>query len=276
GAHGPHRSPAAPGHSAGEREPPTVRPGPVARRSRERPRARRRRGRRSVPARDRAAGALRARAGAYRQPADVARGGLGAPARRSNPDANRRHARGEAPPEARLVGGRSPPDGPRRRLPLHLMRRVRIRFALLAVALLVPLALLVDRVVRSLDLERRMRHQVVAERVFDEMERALSEVLDAEEGRSSEKWLDVDAPALPFVVDRFQIDPDGSVRAARGSGDALTRIVGPFFRQAAVAQDKAEAEPQQRAGSTMTVEELDGKVRAPAVAAEAAKSAPSA
>ena len=156
------------------------------------------------------------------------------------------------------------------------MRPVRIRFALLAVALLVPLTLLVDRVVRSLDLERRMRHQVVAERVFDEMERALSEVLDAEESRPSDKWLDVDAPTLPFVVDRFQIDPDGSVRAARGSGDVLTRIVGPFFRQAAVAQDKAEAEPAQRAGSTVTVEELDGKVRAPAVAAEAAKSAPSA
>jgi signal transduction histidine kinase len=156
------------------------------------------------------------------------------------------------------------------------MRRVRIRFALLAVALLVPLALLVGRVLRSLDLERRMRHQVVAERVFDEMERALSEVLDGEEGRSSEKWLDVDAPALPFVVDRFQIDPDGSVRTAGGSGDALTRIVGPFFRQAAVAQDKAEAEPAQRAGSTVTVEELEGKVSAPAVADEVAKRAPSA
>ena len=155
------------------------------------------------------------------------------------------------------------------------MRRLRIRFALLAVALLVPLALLVGRVIQSLEVERRVRHQVVAERIFDEMERALSEVLDAEESRSTDRYLEAGGEVPSFVVDRFQIDPDGTVRAARGSGDGLAHIVGPFFRQASNEQEKSEAKEAQRAGSTLAVEAL-GKVQAPALADEAAKSAPSA
>jgi len=123
-----------------------------------------------------------------------------------------------------------------------------------------------------------MRHQVVAERIFDEMERALSVVLETEKGQPAEMWLDVAAQVPPFVLDRFQVDPDGSVRAARGSADSLRRIVGPFFRQEATASPKREAEPSQRAGSTVTVEELDGKVKAQerGFADEAAKTAPSA
>ena len=71
-----------------------------------------------------------------------------------------------------------------------------------------------------------MRHQAVAERIFDEMERGLSRLLDGEEERPFERYgVETRTPReLPFVVGHFQIDPDGGVRAlavaARAAGGA--------------------------------------------------------
>jgi hypothetical protein len=55
-----------------------------------------------------------------------------------------------------------------------MIGRIRIGFALLALLLLLPLGLLLNRTLQSLDLEREMRHEIVASRVFDELERVLS------------------------------------------------------------------------------------------------------
>jgi signal transduction histidine kinase len=94
------------------------------------------------------------------------------------------------------------------------MRRFRFLFAIVSLALLAPMALLVERAVRSVALERQMHHQALAERVFDEMERGLSRLLDREEQRPFEQYaIDPPPAAFPFVVGHFQVEPNGSVRA---------------------------------------------------------------
>ena len=60
------------------------------------------------------------------------------------------------------------------------MRRIRLVFAVLAVALLVPTVLLVRRALESVEVEQAARHRTVAERIFDEMERSLSMWLEGE------------------------------------------------------------------------------------------------
>ena len=127
------------------------------------------------------------------------------------------------------------------------MRKIRFVFAALAVALLVPTALLVRRALESVEVERAARHRTVAERVFDEMERSLSEFLSREEERPFGHYRFyftpegavigvgalarsplADPPDRDFVVGYFQVDPDGSVHsplrprdeeAARAAGD---------------------------------------------------------
>ena len=127
------------------------------------------------------------------------------------------------------------------------MTRIRLAFLLLAVAVLAPVGLLVRRAFESVDLERRVRHAALAERLFDEMERALSSLLAREEERPFDHYEFYYAPAeqvggpvavarsplahlpdRPFVVGYFQIDPDGSFHTpleprdevrARGAGD---------------------------------------------------------
>src|SRR5262245_53052856 len=119
------------------------------------------------------------------------------------------------------------------------MRRLRLVFAGVCAVLLVGLALLVRRAVDSVALERGLRHRAVADRVFDEMERALSEFLAREEERPFGQYRYTyappgqlgatvaltrsplaDPPTLPYVVGYFQIDPDGSLHTPlRPDGD---------------------------------------------------------
>ena len=97
------------------------------------------------------------------------------------------------------------------------MRRFRLLFLVFALALLAPLAVLVQRALQ----QRRARDAAavtrrVAERVFDEMERALSRLLEREEGQPFDGYgVDAQTPAWPFVVGCFQIDPDGRSRRCR-------------------------------------------------------------
>ncbi len=101
------------------------------------------------------------------------------------------------------------------------LARLRIAFALLALALAIPGALLVRRALASVATEREARNRAVAERVFDEMERALTELLAAEEARpvahyefaSETKSPLRERPASPLVVGYFQIEADGRVLA---------------------------------------------------------------
>ena len=108
------------------------------------------------------------------------------------------------------------------------MHRVRIAFALLVVCLAVPMWLLIDRALGGVQIEREAQNRAVAERVFDEMERALSDFLRTEDERPPAQYSfyytpegapsDVrlrsplaNTPETPFVVGYFQIDTEGAV-----------------------------------------------------------------
>jgi signal transduction histidine kinase len=96
--------------------------------------------------------------------------------------------------------------------------RLRIVFLALALALALPGALLVRRALASVALEREARERAVAERAFDEMERALTELLRAEEERPAGDY-DFASAASPLreraanalAAGYFQIDADGVV-----------------------------------------------------------------
>jgi len=112
------------------------------------------------------------------------------------------------------------------------MQALRRRFVLVAVGVLVPVALLVWRALGSVAVERRTRHEVVAERLFDEMERALSGLLAREEARPVEAY-GVGGPVplapatdQPFVIGWFEIDPRGGVRTAEAGLSPLAADVG--------------------------------------------------
>jgi hypothetical protein len=90
---------------------------------------------------------------------------------------------------------------------------------------LVPLAWLLTTVEARLDAQRRLRHEVVADRIFDELERELTSVLaqSSQQARlapgqrpAAESW-------PPFVVGYVQRTKDGNqlfTRSGSGASDA--------------------------------------------------------
>jgi len=100
------------------------------------------------------------------------------------------------------------------------VRRLRLLFAGFAAVLLVLLALLVQRAVNSAELERQTRHQALAERVFDEMERALSRLLEREE--QAPFALEIEGSErveFPFLLGRFEIAAAAPATQYRRSRD---------------------------------------------------------
>ena len=95
------------------------------------------------------------------------------------------------------------------------MRRVRIVFAVVCLLLAAGLALLVRRAVGSVALERQMRHRAVADRVFDEMERALSE---AKAGQPVKQQRCTSPVAMQFDIgQRVGVNGTPAVFAADGT-----------------------------------------------------------
>lgn len=80
---------------------------------------------------------------------------------------------------------------------------------MLGAALLLPLFLLLREAEARFEFQRRLRHEIVAERVFDEMERELTALLEHERTRPSSAY---DNPRTrvdrwsPFVVGYFRYD----------------------------------------------------------------------
>ncbi len=151
--------------------------------------------------------------------------------------------------------------------------RLRLALALLAAALVVPSALLVHRALRGAEAEQSARHRAVAERVFDEMERALSELVAREENRPVEAFRATgDArisayPAEPFVLGYFEIEPDGRVTTPLAPrDDAALRAVSTWFasRDPGGRANEADAAKRQQApGTTVRLEEMEtGQLRA--------------
>ncbi len=104
------------------------------------------------------------------------------------------------------------------------MRRIRLVFLLLAVLLLVPIGLLVQRALESVALERQVSHRAVAERLIDEMERELSRILRAEEER-------------PFAHYRF--DSFGDTVMGREGGGSASTLARSLAKRGYVPQDQA-------------------------------------
>lgn len=152
------------------------------------------------------------------------------------------------------------------------MRQFRILFFIFSLVLLVPIGFLVERALRSVALERGMRHQVIAERIFDEMERSLSRLLEREEQRSVDQYLpSVDPAAFPFVIGYFEVDPDGTIRSSPTVGSheqptgatagrpsppvtavEIERIVGAYWKTNRPSPAKAQAVAQ-TPGTTVEV-----------------------
>ena len=122
------------------------------------------------------------------------------------------------------------------------MTRLRLWFALVSLICLVGVGLLVSRALSVAEMERRLRHDAVAERVLDEMERSLSELVSSEDGR--------EPTPRAFIVDRYTVESDGRLDAQ------------PASRRAEVERLLAESKPvvtgpfsgaRQSAGTTLPV-----------------------
>jgi signal transduction histidine kinase len=117
------------------------------------------------------------------------------------------------------------------------MKKIRWTLLALAIGIALPAVLIVERAISSLELERAVRHEAVAERIFDEMERSLSEFLVREESRPASDYRPVDAGGAsdartattsrmttldgaafensdePFIVGWFSLDSNGKAQS---------------------------------------------------------------
>jgi signal transduction histidine kinase len=147
------------------------------------------------------------------------------------------------------------------------VRKIRLVVVALAVALAVPVGLLVHRAVRSVALERELRHRAVAERVFDEMERALSEFLRQEEERPFERYTAAEPPA-PFAIGYFQIAPDGAVVLYGGQGKDVparkAQLEGALARLGAGEVSRRANGPTRQLPGTTVGLASESRVQAPA------------
>jgi hypothetical protein len=97
------------------------------------------------------------------------------------------------------------------------LTRLRIGFVLLGALLLLPLFFVLRTAESRLEQQRRLRHEIVAARIFDEMERELGALLESERSRRSGSY---DAASThvgswaPFVVGYFTGDRAGTHLAA--------------------------------------------------------------
>jgi hypothetical protein len=91
---------------------------------------------------------------------------------------------------------------------LSAITKLRLAFIALAVALLVPLGWLIHSVNVRVEAQRRLRHQVVADRIFDELERELTRVLAEQSARPSRDFdeLELEDAPQPYVVGYFSAD----------------------------------------------------------------------
>ena len=135
------------------------------------------------------------------------------------------------------------------------MKRLRTLLLIIAIAIGVPVALLAWRALDGLAVEQAVRHQTVAERAFDEMERQLTGFLEVEERRPFEDYTaplpegaasTFTAPlAWPFVVGTFQVEPDGRLMVPLGEAHAqAAETVRQVVALAFESSEKADARPE--------------------------------
>jgi hypothetical protein len=143
------------------------------------------------------------------------------------------------------------------------LTRLRIAFVVLGTALLVPLFLLVRSAHARLEEQRRLRHEIVAERIFDEMERELTALLEREGERPSAAY-DAEATRAetwePFVVGYFTRDRHGVRVIARaqldpGRAQRVEQAAERAFRSAARGWLDAQPAPEEAGAMPVEMEE---------------------
>ncbi len=97
------------------------------------------------------------------------------------------------------------------------LRKIRLLFGLVSAFILVATILLIKPALDGFEAEQELRYQVLADRVFDEMERELSSFLRREEERPFQYYQMLSGGSLSssepeeFVMGYFQIAPGGAV-----------------------------------------------------------------
>lgn len=164
------------------------------------------------------------------------------------------------------------------------LTRLRIAFLLLGAALLLPLALLLRSVDERLEAQRRLRHQLVAERIFDEMERELTSLLQRENARPSAAYADSGTRVqnwAPFVVGYFTRDAHSAQIIAkdqlpperRERLEAALNIGKGLLRPAAASASESAPSEAQRHGLGADAIELDEAAPVPSTGTAAPASA---
>ena len=107
---------------------------------------------------------------------------------------------------------------------LSALNRLRLAFCGIGALLLGPLGLLAHSVNERLEAQRRLRHEVVADRIFDELERELTAMLTQEFARPSSVYdaASIDAGgAVPYVL-RYFTSADGRHNLLGGPGRSMS------------------------------------------------------
>jgi hypothetical protein len=108
------------------------------------------------------------------------------------------------------------------------LNRLRLAFIAIGVVLLTPLGWLLWSFDQRLEAQRRLRHEVVAERVFDEVERELLRFLNEEAQRPNEAFqmgIALDA-AAPYVLGYYEKGASGTRDVTIGGNADKWRRVG--------------------------------------------------
>ncbi len=111
------------------------------------------------------------------------------------------------------------------------LRNIRLLFGLVSASILLATILLIKPALDGIEAEQELRHQILADRVFDEMERELSSFLRREEERPVQHYQNAPGSSIlspkpeDFVMGYFQIEPEGSVTTPYiRDGDSVERI----------------------------------------------------
>ncbi len=142
------------------------------------------------------------------------------------------------------------------------MAKLRWTLLLLAIGIALPATLIVIRAQQSLELETTYRHETVAERIFDEMERSLSDFLLREQARPPDDYDRALGSALanarsdpaftvaaaPYVLGWFRIGPGGRIDvlpAADPDADRLTSVLRGAI-EGSGSRSAREGQPEER------------------------------
>ena len=101
------------------------------------------------------------------------------------------------------------------------MKRIQLFMIIFFIGLSIPLGYFIVRTHQSLDQEERAELRYFADTLFYEMEKALSDLVVREEGRSIEEYTAASKlsvlPEEPYVLGYFQNNPDGSFQTPLAS-----------------------------------------------------------